>query len=179
MSNSAKPKRDTITRRGSTILVEDESKGRVGSTGSSRTPQRPQWTMQELAYASAGVPELPFLAACYAFAGDRSKFWTLHEGLMGHARMFCLIYSWPREVLDFHGIQKPYLAHLCKLVMDEDASPAIFHAAPALYPIYLGITESMWDRQIKDRFREIKHTWNDWLGQAARMIQARLSDYAE
>jgi hypothetical protein len=49
-------------------------------------------------------------------------------------------------VLDFHSLQRPYLQHLAKLVLDEDASPQLFRTAPQLYAIYLGVSEKVWEK---------------------------------
>lgn len=174
MSSHQKPRRDTVTKKGNRQLITPPENRVTGTE--TRTFKRPTWTMQELALAAAEVPEVPFMAACYAFAGDRSKFWRLQKNLMGHARMFTYTMCWPREVRDFHGIKRPYLEHLCKLVLDEDANPALFRAAPQLHQIYIGVTGPIWEKQIQERYGHLQRVWNEWLGQAARMIQAKLAN---
>lgn len=140
--------------------------------------QRPQWSIAEIGQASQEVPETPFRAAMYAFAGAReANLWYLHGELMGHARMFRRIYHWPDLVKDFHGIDREYAAHLCKLVLDEDANSGYFKACPGLFALYMNVTDAVWEKQLEPRYRELKHTWTDWLGEAARKIQSKLSEH--
>lgn len=180
MASSAAPRRDVITKHGARILIENASKGRVNGR-ETVTMQRPQWSIAEIGQASQNVPETPFRAALYAFAGARENLWFLHGELMGHARMFRRIYHWPDWVRDFHGLKREYCEHLCKLVLDEDANPAYFRAAPGLFAMYMNVTDAIWEKQLEGRYQELKHVWNDWLGEAARKIQAKLSEseYAE
>jgi hypothetical protein len=177
MATNVKPKRDVVVKHGARVLVENTSKGRVHGR-ETVVMQRPQWTIAEIGQASQDVPETPFRAALYAFAGAReANLWYLHGELMGHARMFRRIYNWPDSVRDFHGLKRGYCEHLCKLVLDEDANPGYFRAAPGLYAMYMTVTETIWDNQLEGRFQELKHVWNDWLGEAARKIQSKLSEH--
>ena len=84
--NNAKPKRDTVKKCGSIRLVENTSISRaVGKE--TFVFDRPQWTVAEIGQAAAGVPDVCFRAACYAFAGSRSQFWPLHAALHTHAQI--------------------------------------------------------------------------------------------
>jgi hypothetical protein len=102
-----------------------------------RSSARPAWTLAELGQAAAGVPAIPFMAACFAFVGDRGDYWRLHAALFREAQILRDRNSWPAEVTYFHSLQRPYLQHLAKLVLDEDASPQVFRTAPQLFAIYL------------------------------------------
>jgi hypothetical protein len=141
-----------------------------------RTSMRPEWTMAELGQAAAGVPDLLFCAACYAFAGDRSQYTALQAALLGRAINIAKREDWPMEVLDIHNLPRPYIRHLCKLVLDEDANPHLFVVAPELYSIYLGISERAWDDHMQGRFDSLKGVWASWLGTACGMIQSKLRD---
>jgi hypothetical protein len=77
-------------------------------------------------------------------------------------------------VTDFHSLQRPYLQHLAKLVLDEDSVPQIFRTAPQLYSIYLGVSEKVWDKSLAERFGALQLVWLDWLGHAAAIMQPRL-----
>jgi hypothetical protein len=175
MATSVKPKPDVITRRGARVLVENASKGRVAGR-ETVAMQRPQWTIAEIGQAAQDVPEAPFRAALYAFAGAHENLWYLHGELMGHARMFRRIYRWPDRVSDFHGIKREYCEHLCRLVLDVDAHPSYFKV-PGLYAMYMTVTESVWERQLEDRYKDLKAVWEGWLGEAARKIQSKLSEH--
>ena len=140
-----------------------------------RTAVKPEWTLAEIGAAAAGVPAIPFMAACYAFAGQRSDFWKLHGALFREAQALQERNYWPVEVIDLHGLPRPYLAHLAKLVLDEDATPQLFRTAPQLYSIYLGVSEKVWDKSIAERFGALKLVWLDWLGHAAAIMQPRLA----
>jgi hypothetical protein len=141
--------------------------------------ERPAWTVQEIGMASSEVPEVQFRAALYAFAGAREHLWFLHRSLMERARMFERLYHWPSWVRDFHGLKREYTAHLCKLVLDEDSSPAYFRASPELYAVYMTVNATVWADQLEPRYLELKWAWGDWLGYAARRIQAKLSEQEE
>lgn len=177
MASNIRPKRDVITKHGAKILVENTSKGRVHGRETAAM-QRPQWSIAEIGQASQEVPETPFRAAMYAFAGAReANLWYLHGELMGHVRMFRRIYRWPDSVTDFHGLKRNYCEHLCKLVLDEDANQGYFKAFPGLYAQYMTVTDAVWEKQLFGCYRELKHVWSDWLGEAARKIQSKLSEH--
>jgi hypothetical protein len=82
-------------------------------------------------------------------------------------------------VIDFHSLQRPYLQHLAKLVLDEDAAPQLFRTAPQLYSIYLGISEKVWEKSIAARYGAVQLVWLGWLGTAAAIIQPRLAGEEE
>jgi hypothetical protein len=85
-------------------------------------------------------------------------------------------YGWPILVRDVHQIERPYLKHLAKLVLDEDASPQQFGIAPELFALYVGVTVKTWDTQVRERFVEVRLIWDEWLRIAVRIIQAHLRD---
>ena len=179
MSSNAKLRRDVeVVRfangRKASVLMQP-TRNRVSGKESPST-NRPEWTLAELGQASHNVPNIPFQAACFAFAGDRSCYWSLHGALYERAIHLQMQEKWPREIFDLHGIQRPYLKHLALLVLDEDQSPALFRLAGGiLYPIYLGVHEKVWFNQVLERFLMLKDVWGEWLGTASRMIQANLS----
>jgi hypothetical protein len=178
MSSREKPAADVVPgKRGARVLVPPPKNRVKGSE--TRTMVRPRWTVQEIGQASANVPEAPFRAALYAFAGAHEHLWWLHGELIGRAKMFSRLYHWPALVKDYHGIDSPYIAHLCRLVLDEDANPVYFRAAPSLYGIYMRVTDRVWEKTLEPCYREVKWAWADWLGSAARMIQAKLSEAEE
>lgn len=180
MAAKEKPYSDVVPGKikGSRVLVTPP--GNLAKGAETRSMRRPSWTVQEIGQAAAGLPEAPFKAALYAFAGAHEHSSFLHRELVGRAKMFAHIYSWPTLIRDFHGIQSPYLQHLCKMILDEDAYPVYFRAAPALYGIYLRVTPEFWEQRMQGYYAEIKHgIWNDWLGYAARMIQSKLSEHEE
>lgn len=179
LASKDKPKADVVPgkRKGSRVLIPP-TENRVHGT-ETRTMLRPQWTVAEIGQAAVNLPEEPFRAALYAFAGAHEHLWYLHRALMGRGRMFALMNGWPLIIRDFHGIKGPYLAHLARLVLDEDVFPVYFRAAPALYGIYMRVTPEVWDSQLKQRYEELKWAWTDWLGYAARMIQSKLSEHEE
>jgi hypothetical protein len=115
------------------------------------------------------------MAACYSFAGERGNFWKLHSALFREAQALRERNNWPAEVPDFHSIQRPYLQHLAKLVLDEDASPQLFQTAPQLYAIYLGLSEKVWEKSVAERYGALQLVWLDWLGHAASIMQPRLA----
>lgn len=180
---AAKPAKNTGTitkfQNGvkSTILIPLPANRAKGKD--SHAMVRPAWTMAELGQASHGVPEVPFMAACFAYAGDRSNYWKLQNALYDRARIMRNTRDWPFEVIDHHSIKRPYLAHLAKLVLDFDACPAMFNACPQLYAIYMGVTERIWERDLQEHFQDLQQVWTGWLHTAARIIQPRLREEGE
>ncbi len=141
-----------------------------------------EWSVQELGQAAVGVPRLPFLAACFSWAGEHGHMLELHDGLMHHALQLRRSLRWPFQVEGHDGRRQHYIEHLCAMVLDEDAHPSIFGYRPtttdstSIHAIYCGVTEQVWRRSLLDRFERLRFVWWDWHNQAARMIQAQLRD---
>ena len=153
----------------STVLLEPPKRGKA-----SHLTQRPRWTLAELQQASQGVPTIPVQAARYAYAGEDSKYWQLHAALLAHAVHLARQHRWPDTVIDVHGIKQPYLAHLAVTVLDADRHAARFNAFPALYAVWMRVSERIWERDLEERFWLLHDQWDSWTGQAVRMIQAKL-----
>jgi hypothetical protein len=179
MASREPPKPDVVPgkRRGSRVLVPPDQNRAAGRE--TRGLRRPEWSIQEIGMASQDLEEYAFRAALFAFAGARDHMRFLHRGLMGRARMFKMLYRWPDEVRSIHGFKQPYLENLCKLVLDEDTSPFYFRASQELYAAYMFVNQPEWEKELQPRYAELKWAWNDWLGLAARRIQARLSEMEE
>jgi hypothetical protein len=143
------------------------------------TSVRPTWTLAELGQACKGVPKIPYRAALYAYAGDMSDYWLLQKALTYEAEKYQRWEHWPDQVLDIHTLEIPYLPHLAKLVLDEDAMPNLFRVCPPLYAIYLHISEETWETQIAERFEILKLTWLDWIAQAMWIMQPRLEEHPQ
>jgi len=178
MAPKHKAQSDVVSGRfKSRILVAGPNSPAKGTE--TRTSQRPQWSAAEigLAAAAGGVPEAPFRAALYAFAGAREdNLWFLHGELMGHIRMFSRLYHWPERLVDFYGLSSEYKPRLAKLVLDEDAHSNYFRTAPELFALYLNIPQKLWEDRVQGFYSEVKGVWSDWLSEAARRIQSRLSE---
>ena len=150
-----------------------------------RTDERPEWTIAELGQAAQGVPEIPFLAACYSFAGDASVYWKLWDALHFTALRLRTRNNWAAQVRGVDGHARFYLAEIAQLVLDEDAFPSFFAAAPAtekhasLYAIYLHIDEVVWKRTVFERFDALKLRYLTWLDTAKAIIQPRLRDHID
>jgi hypothetical protein len=140
---------------------------------------RPAWSIQDLGQAAAGVPRLPFLAACYSYAGDRSVYWELWAGLLRAAQELRVRNGWPAQVRGpAGGPAHFYLEQLAQLVLDEDAHQHLFHAAPVLYPIYVSVDEQTWHRSVFHRFDKLRLRFQGWIAEAMAIVQARLDEIA-
>lgn len=145
-----------------------------------------EWTVEELGQAAAGVPHIAFLAACFAWAGDRGHFLELVDSLMIHALQYRRIQKWPFQVEGHDGRRVHYLEHLCTMVLDEDQHPSLFAyrqeakpgqaPPPSIYAIYCGVDEATWRRSLAGRYEQIRAVFWSWLDTSARMIQAKLRD---
>lgn len=156
----------------SEVLVEHTGNRARGSPTHSSI--RPNWTLAELGVCARSVPDVCFWAACYAYAGDHSKYWKLHGALLDRATVLRINRRWPLEVVDHHGIKRPYLAHLATLVLDYEANRPFFNACPDLFWIYLGVTEKTWEQVLMERYRAVEAIWDGWCQTASGMIQAKL-----
>lgn len=169
---------DTVTkmRRGvtSTILIPPPKYRSAGTAD--RATKRPAWTLAELGIAAQGIAQVPFLAACYRFAGDASRYWDLWTALRERALNFAQRDQWPTTVMDLHGLDQPYLGHLCILVLDADAQPKQFNARPQLYAEWMRVTPRVWERDLEARFWRLQSVFDAWCSQAAAGIQRRLRD---
>ena len=145
----------------------------------SRTTTRPEWSLAELGQAAHGVPPVPFMAACYAFAGDRSVYWKLWEALLFEAGRLKRANAWPHAIRGSDGRPRFYLSEIAALVLDEDANPHFFLRAPKLYAIYLGIDDQAWTPILFERFDAVKMRYLSWLETARRIIQPRLSEHED
>lgn len=155
-----------------TVLLEPP-KNRARGTASMSIERAP-WTIAELGQAAAGVPQIEFCAACFAFAGDMGQFWKLHGALHLQAATLAEEHRWPARVKDVHSISVQYLRHLAKLVLDHDANQSQFAVCEPLYAIYMNVPEHVWKRQLSGPFVELQTVWLGWLSDAMRIMQPRL-----
>lgn len=156
-----------------TDLVANRARGR-----STRSTKKPQYTLVELGMAAQGVPEIEFQAVCYAYAGSDAYLWRLHAELTKQGLRIQKRDRWPEFVKDIHGLQKKYVEHLAKLVLDEDRhgySSKFFAVGDLAYAVYLGVEEKTWLRELAPRLNELQFIWHGWLGNAARLMQKQLS----
>lgn len=142
----------------------------------SHVATQPAWSLAELGQAAHGVPRIPFLAAMYAYAGDRSCYWPLHTALTLEAVEMRLRWRWPSQVPCVDGETRYYLEPLAALVLDEDANLALFRAAPMLYALCLRVDSKVWERSLAHRFEQIRLRYQGWLSAAESTIQERISE---
>ena len=144
----------------------------------SRPSLPPKYSLQSLAQAAAGVPHVQFQAACYAYAGERSRYWELHSSLTQSALELAARRGWSAQVPDYHGIQGPYLAHLALLTLDHDACPELFRGADPVrrYAEYMRVTPQLWTDRLHERWEGVVHIWWSWLGQALEIMAPRLEE---
>lgn len=176
--------RDVVRKRfaaGRTALVLVEPSGSPARGKETRSAKRPEWTAAELAQASAGIDELHFRAALYAYAGDRKWYKWLFEQLRDEAFNLRDERQWPTALPDrFHPqLEVYYLPLLAAMVLDEDAYPSVFKVSPPLYPIYMRVSDKDWSRSVEGPFNVLKNVWVNWATEALRMIQPRLRQHEE
>jgi len=136
--------------------------------------RRPTWTAAELGQAAQGVGRMPWLAACYSFAGDSTGYPELHRGLMMEALRIATAEKWPMRVIGRDGSMQFYVAELAQLVLDADAHKWIFTAAPSMYAICMRMEEEIWATTMSRRFTSLHVRYEGWLATAQGMIQRRL-----
>jgi hypothetical protein len=179
--SAVRPPRRVIHRRaadGHSYEVLQAPNGREANGRSSRSFERPSWSLAELGQAAAGVPRLQFLAACFTYAGDRSGYWQLWSALERDAQALRVRYHWPAQVRGAAGAPVFYLEQLAQLVLDEDEHSHLFQSAPVLYSIYAGVDEQTWRRSVFERFDQVKLRFLGWIGEAMSTMQPRLNELA-
>lgn len=139
----------------------------------------PDWTIAELGQAAAGLDELPWLAACYSFAGAQTAYWPLCRALAIQAVELRVRYSWPAQITDISGQPRFYCEELAHLVLDEDANKPLFTAAPQLYCLYMRVSEQVWERSLLERFTTLQYVYQKWLSQARSYLQHRIMEDEE
>jgi hypothetical protein len=167
-------------RRGGDELKRDNGRPIYESVKGhqTRVVRYPAWSHAELGQAAGGVPRLPWLAAQFSLAGDRTPdtFWELYEGLLGEALLFRRQHQWPHQVVGIGGAARFYLPELAQLVLDEDQHRPYFEAQSRLYPIYLHVEPHVWNGKLYERFDRLKCVYQAWLGTALGMIQRKVSE---
>jgi hypothetical protein len=174
--------KDVVRKRfgaGRSALVLIPPPDSMAAGRETRSSKRPEWTAAELAQAAAGVPDLYFRAALFAYTGDRKYYWWLREQLSSEAHHIRHAARWSPVVDDVTGCELAYLKRLSALVLDEDAHASLFKIAPRLYPVYMHISERTWDRELEGRFTVLKNVWVGWATEALRMIQPKLRQHEE
>jgi hypothetical protein len=114
---------------------------------------------------------LPWLAACYSFAGDASAYWSLWDGLVFQAQRKAGREHWPPRVRTAQGGLRFYLLELAQLVLDEEASRALFVEAPQLRALCLGVEYVTWDEVLARRYSALQAIYSRWLESAGAQIR--------
>lgn len=179
----AKKRQRTKAERRENIPIRDTVTGRE-----SRIYRRPAWTHADLGFCAAGgsmraadgrevyradrgVPRMPWLAVCYSYAGDSTGYPELHRGLMREGLKIATREGWAMYERDRAG-QKRYapIAELASVVLDADAHPAIFAAAPLLFAVCLNVPDEIWSTRYESRYRTLKDQYERWLAIARGII---------
>ena len=136
------------------------------------------WTHAEVGMGAAGCKRLPWLAACYSFAGDRDRYAELHRGLTLETMKAAERNSWPWQVQLADGRRGFYIERLAEMVLDEDACRPAFTAAPGLYAVYMGVTTRIWHKPLWGYFLTVQERYTRWLDIARGTIGQKLRSSA-
>ena len=147
-----------------------------------RVYRRPAYTHAEVGQAGCGCPRMPWLAACYSFAGDTSGYTELHRGLTVEAIKFAEREEWPWRVRKINGAKSFYLEQLSELVLDVAGNARIFLEAPRMFAICMDVTDDVWSATLAQKYATLSGKFERWLGvaqgQIARWITAEESGEA-
>ena len=155
---AARPRRRTELERAAGLPVRETVEGKA-----SRVVRPRFWTHAEAGMAGGDVPRLPWLALLYSFAGDRTSYAELHRGLTLKAIRMAEEQHWPWQVRLASGRRDYYLERLAELVLDYDAYRRAFEHDPALFSVYMGVTESTWGNPMCRYFLELQGQYGRWL----------------
>lgn len=161
--------------RSRSALPSRHKSGAATATGrQSYVHRAARWSVAEIGQAAAGVPQVPFQAALYSLAGDRSVYWQLWQALWVEAYALLEQCRWPPKVCGADGGVRFYLEELAKLVLDVDAHIPLFRAAPVMYACCLGVSPKTWDGQLSRRFNMLQSRYQCWISEAMSIMQPRL-----
>ncbi len=133
-------------------------------TGAQTRVHRPRtWTHAETGLGAAGCPRMPWLAACYSWAGDRTGYKELHRGLTLQAIKEAQRHDWPWRITLLDGTKDYYLERLTELVLDEEGCKPAFTSAPGLYAIYLGVSPVTWSKPLWGYYLTLQQCYQRWL----------------
>lgn len=145
--------------------------------GAGTRSMRPRaWSHAEVGMGAFGVPRMPWLAACYSFAGDRTGYKELHRGLTLRALECAKSGNWAWQVDLIDGRPAYYLERLTELVLDAEGCAAYFTEAAKVmvrespYAIYMGVSEAVWQKVLYGKFLEIQGKYQAWLNEATGLI---------
>lgn len=156
-----------------------------------RVYRRPTWSYAELGQAAQGLPIMPWYAARYSFAGDRTVYWDLWYGLVFQAQRIARRDGWAPRVMGRvprdtkgkltgeKGEPRFYLLELAQMVLDEDSHRFLFvgvQSIPHLHAMYMGVEDVTWDKILEPRYRTLQGVYERWLGIARGMIQQWLRE---
>jgi hypothetical protein len=147
-----------------------------------RTYRRPMYTHAEVGQSAYLCPRMPWLAACYSFAGNTSEYVELHRGLTHQAIKFADREKWPLQI---RKTKKPkmaegelafYIEELGQLVLVADAHCSHFLQFPCLYAIFMDVSDDTWSQSIAAKYATLRGVYDRWLGVAQGYIARRLRD---
>jgi len=161
---AASKRRRTREERWDGIPVRETVEGKQ-----TRVARAREWTHAEAGMAAKDVPRMPWLAALYSFAGDRTHDAELHRGLTLKAIRVAEQHQWPWQVPMLTG-RGYYIERLAELVLDHDAMPRVFVQAPGLFPIYMNVPERVWSKPLFGYFLELQQQYGRWLSVAQGCI---------
>jgi hypothetical protein len=160
----ARPRPQTDFEREHGIAVSQTVRGRE-----TRVRKPATWSHAELGQAAKDLGIVPWNAALYSFAGNQEGYWLLWHALASEANKISRRERWAPQVAREGGGQMFYREPLAQLVLDEDRSRHLFTAAPVLYPAYMCVAPTTWDRHLAGPFMSLKNRYESWLA-AARCV---------
>ncbi len=140
----------------------------------SRAYRRAVWSLAELGIAGQDVPRIPWLAAMYSYGRDQTAYWHLWEALADAAQDLGRRNKWAPRVRDVTGKPQYYRERLAEMVLDADRYQPVFAASPAVFAIYLNVTDEVWERVLSERFDQLKHRYHRWLAVAQSEINRKI-----
>lgn len=172
---AARPRRRTELERHEHREVRETAGGKA-----SRVVRPRHWSHAEAGMAGCDVPRMPWLAVLYSIGGDREHYSELHRGLTLKALDMAEEQHWPWQVRLASGKRDYYLERLAELVLDYDAFRRAFEQDPALFALYMGVTEPTWSNPLFGYFLELQGQYSRWLdvgqGIMARWLREDLPD---
>lgn len=138
-----------------------------------------RWSHADTGIVFGGCPRIPWLAACFSWAGDSTHFKELHRALTLEAIRTATREEWPLKTPMADGTEGYYLERLAELVLDFDRYQPVFSRAPGFFAIYLGVTQHRWSKPHFGHFLTLQQRYERWLAVAKGFGARRLRDEEE
>lgn len=145
----------------------------------SRVSKPRMYSHAELGQSLAGLPDSPYHAAMYSFGLDEQSYGAIYRELRLAMTQMDLRERWPHKVQATGRRMIHYGDELCEVVLVVDWCKPFFVKCPALYAIYLDVSEVTWSATLMRPYLETLSRYESWLSIARAFVERRIREELE